>query len=387
MIQIKAWSVRTIARPAERAITLKTMPRLWGRQNMKSFFAGCGLMALVAATPALATVKDGVDAWAAGDFPKAIAEWRGPAAAGEPDAQFNLGQAYKLGRGVPMDSAMAMEWYRKAAMAGHEQAQATLGLQLFQNGQRDEAMIWLKKAADQGEARAQYVVGTAYFNGDSLPKDWARAYALMTRAKAAGIGAATTSLTQMDQLIPEQQRQAGMALAREMERTAQLRASDLPGSGSPLTMRTSRTPQPVGQVPIPASETPAPERVSVRAEVDNQPWKAPTTAKTPASPASVASASQPVPPKPTPKPVGPIVPSAGGGWKIQLGAFSSSGGAQNAWSSLSARAGLTALSPTYTPVGNLTRLQAGPLASRAAANKACAAVKATAGTACFPVAP
>ena len=49
--------------------------------------------------------------------------------------------------------------------------------------------------------------------------------------------------------------------------------------------------------------------------------------------------------------------------------------------------GLGALTPVYTPVGNLTRLQAGPLGSRAAASQACAAVKSGAGTACFPVAP
>ncbi|RYD82740.1 MAG: sel1 repeat family protein, partial [Sphingomonadales bacterium] len=204
---------------------------------MRSLVLGCALIASLAARPALADVKAGVDAWAAGDYPKAVAEWRGPAAAGNPDAQFNLGQAYKLGRGVAADNAAAIEWYKKAAVAGHEQAQATLGLQLFQGGQRDEAMIWLKKAAEQGEPRAQYVVGTAYFNGDSLPKDWSRAYALMTRANAAGIGAAKTSLTQMEQLLSDPQRQAGLALAREMERTATLRASDTPTPDSPLTMR------------------------------------------------------------------------------------------------------------------------------------------------------
>jgi uncharacterized protein len=130
---------------------------------MRSLVFGCALAAVAAASPARADVKAGVDAWLAGDFPKAVAEWRGPAAAGEPDAQFNLGQAYKLGRGVPADQNVAMDWYRKAAASGHMQAQATLGLQLFQSGKRDEAMIWLKKASDQGEPRAQYVVGTAYF--------------------------------------------------------------------------------------------------------------------------------------------------------------------------------------------------------------------------------
>lgn len=347
---------------------------------MRSWFLGCALVALATSSAVLAGVKEGVDAWVAGDYPKAVAEWRGPAGAGDPDAQFNLGQAYKLGRGVTADNAVALDWYRKAAAAGHEQAQATLGLQLFQNGQRDEAMIWLKKAADQGEPRAQYVVGTAYFNGDSLPKDWARAYALMTRAKAAGIGAATTSLTQMDQLIPDQQRQAGVALAREMERTAMLKASDPPAPNTPLTMRNTRTQPPVGQAAVPPSTPPA------AAAASPEPWKAPTAAP----PARVAVAAPvkvaPPAPKPAPKPA-IIVSSAGGGWKIQLGAFSSPDSAKGAWASLLGRApALKALSPSYTAAGNFTRLQAGPIGSRAAANDACATVKA-AGSACFPIAP
>lgn len=354
---------------------------------MRSLFLGGALFALASASPVLAGVEEGVKAWMAGDFPKAVAEWRAPAAAGDPDAQFNLGQAYKLGRGVTADSAVALDWYRKAAAAGHEQAQATLGLQLFQSGQRDEAMIWLKKAADQGESRAQYVVGTAYFNGDSLPKDWARAYALMTRANAAGIGAAKTSLAQMDQLIPEQQRAAGLALAREMERTAALRASDAPGPGMPLTMRNTRTPQASAEpTATPPAATPAAPTAAAAAATGatNQPWKAPAT--TPAKVAAVKPAA-PAPAAPAPKPAAPIVASAGGGWKIQLGAFSSPDGAKSAWGGLVARApALKALSPSYSAAGNFTRLQAGPLATRAAAAQACAAVK-TAGSACFPVAP
>jgi TPR repeat protein len=350
---------------------------------MRSLVFGCALAAVSAASPALADVKAGVDAWLAGDFPKAVGEWRGPAAAGEPDAQFNLGQAYKLGRGVAADQNAAMDWYRKAAASGHIQAQATLGLQLFQSGKRDEAMIWLKKASDQGEPRAQYVVGTAYFNGDSLPKDYARAYALMTRANAAGIGAAKTSLAQMDQLVPEQQRQAGLALAREMERTAQLKASDTPDASAPLTMRNSG-PAPIAQTAVPPSQS---------AEAPAQPWKAPSTASAPKVAAATPPRATPAPPPPkatpapAPKPAPAIVASAGGGWKVQLGAFSTPDAAKSAWASLSGKAPtLKVLSPSYTAAGNFTRLQAGPLASRSAANTACAAVKA-AGSACFPVAP
>lgn len=356
---------------------------------MRSFVLGCALAAITAAFPAFAGVKEGVEAWQSGDYPKAVAEWRAPANAGDPDAQFNLGQAYKLGRGVPLDPAAALDWYRKSAASGHEQAQATLGLLLFQNGQREEAMTWLKKAADQGEARAQYVVGTAYFNGDLLSKDWVKAYALMTRAKAANIGAATTSLQQMDQIVPEQQRTAGLALAREMERSAQLRANDVSTPGMPLTMRSSVTPRTIGQATVPPSTPPASASaptVVAQAGGPAQPWKAPSSAPAATPPRAGEAPRATVTPKPAPQPAPVVVASAAGGWKIQLGAFSSAEAARNAWSSLSARAGLKALSPAYSAAGALTRLQAGPLGSRAAANQACTAVKA-AGTTCFPVAP
>jgi len=333
---------------------------------MRSLFCGCALLAVAMTIPAIATVKDGVDAWNAGDYAKAVAEWRGLAAAGEPDAQYNLGQAYKFGRGVPADPAAALDWYRRAAALGHEQAQAMLGLQLFQNGQREEAMGWLKKAAEQGEPRAQYVVGTAYFNGDPLPKDWARAYALMSRAKAGGIGAATVSLAQMDQLIPEQQRQAGLALAREMERSAQQRA-ETGTTGKTPTLLVQRAHQPAAPATVPPS--------------------APAAAVAPPAPPAPAKIASPA--RPAPKAAAPtgLLAAAGGGWKIQLGAFSSADAAKTAWTILSGKVpAVGGLNPSYTMAGKFTRLRAGPLASRAGANQACSAVQA-AGTACFPIAP
>ena len=77
---------------------------------MRKFRTAVSLaLPLIAATmltaPAHADVKDGVDAWQAGDYQGAVAQWRPAALAGDADAQFNLGQAYKLGRGVPTDLA------------------------------------------------------------------------------------------------------------------------------------------------------------------------------------------------------------------------------------------------------------------------------------------
>lgn len=307
----------------------------------------------LAFTPAHADVKSGVDAWQAGNFTAAIKEWRPLAEKGDADAQFNLGQAYKLGRGVPTDLKVAQDWYQKAALQGHEQAQANLGLILFQNGEREAAMPWISKAAGHGDARAQYVLGTALFNGDIVGKDWPRAYALMTRAAAKGLPQAVTSLTEMDGFIPAAERQKGTALAREMERT------DLAANAaSAPAARPVRAPG-IRPTSLPPSQTGAPR------------------ANAPAAPARPSQAA-------TARP--PIAQTAGGKWQVQLGAYGSVAGAKGQWAAISKRVGaLSGLQPSYEPAGALTRLRVGPLADRATADRVCAAAKA-AGQACIPVA-
>ena len=55
-----------------------------------------------------------------------------------------MGQAYRLGGGVLVDLGTAQGWFEKAANKGHVDAQATLGLLLFQNGNQVEGLRWLK---------------------------------------------------------------------------------------------------------------------------------------------------------------------------------------------------------------------------------------------------
>lgn len=328
---------------------------------MKCFAIGA-LIALAAlpvlSAPALAGVKEGVDAWQAGSYAKAVSEWRGPAAAGDADAQFNLGQAYKLGRGVPADLKLAQDWYQKAAEQGHEQAQANLGLILFQNGDRKGAMPWIQKAADRGEPRAQYVLGTALFNGDFLTRDWPRAYALMTRAAASGLPQAATSLSQMDQYLSLVQRQQGIALAKQMATPpAAPAAAAKPTPEAPTSMAAAKPAPSIKAVPVPPSVPTSPPAAAA------------------AKPAPAAAKSAPAASKPA------------GGWRIQLGAFASPDAARSAWAGISGKAaGLKSLQPSYVRGGALTRLQAGPLASRSSAERACQSAKGV-GSACFLVAP
>jgi uncharacterized protein len=347
------------------------------------FFASHLVMAAAAAialtaSPALADVKKGVDAWQRGDFAAAVAEWRPLADQGDADAQYNLGQAYKMGRGVPADLNIAQTWYEKAAQQGHPQAAANLGLILFQNGDRQRAIPWLKMAADADDPRAEYVLGTALFNGDVAGKDWPRAYALMSRAAAQGFPPAAGNLQSMDQYIPEGQRREGLVIAQQIERNAAaggrpVRIAGQPGPRTvlpPNTALTSTLPASPPTVVMQSRRVPPPAE---RAE--------PAVSVHRGAPAPVAvHHNAPPPATPEPRPA----PAAEGRWRIQLGAFSSAAGAHRAWDGVRGRLG--GLQPVYGAAGAVTRLQAGPLPNRAAAERACAAARA-AGSACFPVAP
>lgn len=288
------------------------------------------IAALALCTPAVADVKTGIDAYQRGDFASAVSAWRPSAVSGDPDAQYNMGQAYRLGRGVPVDPQMAESWFKKAADQGHERARNAYGLTLFQNGRRQEAIPFIEEAAGNNFPQAQYVYATLLFNGDLVEKDWVRSYALMTRAAAADVGAAKVGLEQLDKYIPIDQRQRGLRLAQVFDK-----AED-------------RTADPVG---TPVTVTPLPR------------------------PPVVAAAK-------------PTAPSAVvGAWRIQLGAFSNASTAAALWSRLHSRIGaLGSYQSFLVPAGAMTRLRAGPLASRAAADQLCAAVKAG-GNDCLVIAP
>jgi cell division septation protein DedD len=302
------------------------------------------------ATPAVAqqAVKSGIDAWQHGDYASAVAIWRPLAEKGDPDAEFDLGQAYRLGRGVPVDLALAQLWLEKAADAGHLDAQTTLGLLLFDSGNRSGAMRWLKKAAERGEPRAMLVYGTALFNGDGVPKDPLTAYAYVSRAAAQGLQPAKATLADMDQVLPVDVRQKALAMAMNQSKAA----------------------------PAPSS---APAAKPARAKAQAKPQSAPKS-KAPVESAVAAPAPKRTVPEaaPTPKPA-PVASS--GGWRIQLGAFSQRGSAEALYRKLGGSLG--GHQAYYIPVGKITRLQVGPYPSREAASAACASLH---GQACFPVA-
>jgi cell division protein FtsN len=346
-------------------------------------------------------VRAGVDAWTAGDYDAAVKAWQSPAANGDADALFNMGQAYKLGRGVPKDLGKAEAMYGKAARLGHVRAADNFGILLFQTGRQPAAIPWLEAAADRGEPRAMYVLGIAAYNGDFAPKDWVRAYALMTRAAGSGLAQAMTSLTAMNEAIPLAQRQMGISLAGELEqraadaRTRELAAADLgttqgrglaplrpaaPASSPPPPPSAARTqPSSIQKIDLPPSGTSSasPEMAEGEAAArgaEDAPAP-PARAATPKSPAPKLAAAKPPAPKPVvPRPTPSTPATDSGTWRIQLGAFAVKANADALWNRVRGRAELAG-HPRIDLGSGITRLLAGGF-SQAGAMRACAALKA-----------
>ena len=290
---------------------------------MKFGFSMSAALLLIAAAPAPAqTVRAGIEAWQKGQPEVAVTIWAPLAAKGDADAAFNLGQAYRLGKGVPLDLGRAQLYLEQAARKNHLDAATTLGILLFQNGNRTAAIRWLRQAADSGEARAMLLYGTALYNGDGTAPDVVRAYAYVSRAAAQGLAAGRATLADLDAAMPLEQRHKGIELARTMV-----------GKKSAAELAPAE----------PAATKPAPV-----ASPETRPLK--------------------------------VAVARDGNWRVQLGAFAQHSSAMKLFARLSGKLG--GADPILAHAGNIVRLQAGPFASRSAAAAACARV---APQPCFPV--
>lgn len=290
-----------------------------------------GLFALISgAVPATADTKAGTDAWSRGDYAVAVEEWRQPALQGDAEAQFHLGEAYRLGLGVKTDLDTALDYYRSAAAQGHILAGHNCGHLLHYQKKYSEALPFLIASSDRGEPRAQYLLATELFNGVHIEKDWIRAYAIMTRASSAGMAPASRSLALMDQYFPAEQRQAGTLLARELDQSAE----DARRAQVDSLALDSRSLEPV---------TPTPVSMGVAVS--------------------------------TKRALGTVADEK---WRIQLGAFGDAANAEKLWKKIAkVTPKLAAMKPILKSDGVLTRLQAGPFASKADADAICKKIKAS----------
>ena len=101
------------------------------------------LVLIAWSSPARADFDSARAAYERGDFAAAFQEWGRLSRAGDPAAQYQLGQLYAEGLGTARDEA--------------------------------EGLRWIKHAADGGYPVAQYVVGVAYQEGRGVPQDFVQA--------------------------------------------------------------------------------------------------------------------------------------------------------------------------------------------------------------------
>jgi TPR repeat protein len=149
---------------------------------------------LMAAAPAAATAggfEQGLDAFNAGDYAQAYADWWPLARSGDAKAQASLGFLYYSGKGVQRDDQQSLLWFRRAAEAGQPTAQFFLGLQ--------------------------------YFYGKGVPRDLARAYAWCDIALTNGYSDSLYCRDAIEvQMTPDDKRRSA-ALTTEFLRTHDFR--------------------------------------------------------------------------------------------------------------------------------------------------------------------
>ena len=127
----------------------------------------------------------GIVALEQGDYAEAYTQFRAAAEQGLATAQYNLGQMYNLGLGVPQDYAEAVKWYRAAA--------------------------------EQGQADAQNNLGRMYATGEGVPQDYVQAYKWFSLGAAQGDSGSKTNRDIVIDLMTPEQIAEGQKLSREFQ--------------------------------------------------------------------------------------------------------------------------------------------------------------------------
>ena len=162
--------------------------------------------------------QDGNDAYNRKDYKTAYKLWLPLAEQGDAKAQYNLGQMYYEGQGVPQDHKEAVKWYRLAAEQGFAKGQYNLGT-MYAEGEGipqdyKEAVKWTRLAADQGDADAQYNLGQMYYFSRGVPQDYVLAHMWWNLAGSNGMKGALENKKILEEEMSPQQIEKAQELAR-----------------------------------------------------------------------------------------------------------------------------------------------------------------------------
>lgn len=119
---------------------------------------------------------------------RSIPELMKRAQGGDAGSQYWLGMAFDVGNDVPRDLNAAMIWYRRAAEAGHAEAQHSLASALQAERSHAEALAWYEKAAAQDHVPSISSLAALFHAGLGAKQDRKKAFQLWSLA--AGLGSA-----------------------------------------------------------------------------------------------------------------------------------------------------------------------------------------------------
>lgn len=174
--------------------------------------------------------EEGVQAKKSGDYSTAFREFLPLAEQGDAIAQFELGDLYHEGKGIPINDNLALpwliksanqgniaaqifvasiaynqknyvlsaEWHTKLAIKGYPDSMFYLG-ELYRMGagvpkNLETSVFWFKSSAEKGEERAQFGLGAAYYQGFGIEKDLEKANFWFKKAVDSGNKDAQTML-------------------------------------------------------------------------------------------------------------------------------------------------------------------------------------------------
>ena len=120
----------------------------------------------------------------------AVREMAKLADAGDPNAQYRMGQLYRDGGLLIPDGVVAYDWFARAAEQGHVAAQYALGKLCFSRDAEVHNLArgirWLEQAAQSGSVYAVYRLGREYLRGKFVQKDIPKAIDLFQQAANSG---------------------------------------------------------------------------------------------------------------------------------------------------------------------------------------------------------
>ncbi len=115
-------------------------------------------------------------------FQKSIRDDQGDAAS----AEYDMGEIYLNGDGVPINYPKAMSLYEEAASAGSADAENRLGeMYLYAEGVKEDdhqAFLDFQKAAAEGSGVAEYHLANRYFSGTGTAQDYGKALTYFEKA-------------------------------------------------------------------------------------------------------------------------------------------------------------------------------------------------------------